>query len=157
MSLCIWKIKSFVQYYAGFKISISLVILMMELLANSSKCYAYIIIIILTLIPPVRLVAMVDLVYGNWILPEKVSVALSELSFPFAISSYMIISLYWHEMMTSSTVVVHPFITKMRIPFFALAGLLLSVQLLRILLRSWLPIERLPFLTGRFINNCATS
>lgn len=73
---------------------------------------------------------------------------MSELSLPFAISSYMLLSLYWHEMMTSSAVVVHPFVTKMRIPFFAVAGFLLAIQLLRILLRSWTDIESLPFLTG---------
>lgn len=93
---------------------------------------------------------MVDLVSGNWVYSEKVAVALSELSLPFAISSNMLLSLYWHEMMTSSTVVVHPFITKMRIPFFAIAGFLLAIQLLRILLRSWTNIESLPFLTGTF-------
>lgn len=98
----------------------------------------------------VRLIAMVDLVNGNWIYSEKVAVALSELSLPFAISSFMLLSLYWHEMMTSSAVVVHPFVTKMRIPFFAMAGFLLAIQLLRILLRSWTDIESLPFLTGTF-------
>jgi hypothetical protein len=131
MSLCIWKMKLFIRYYGGFRVSISLFILLMELLANT-----------------IRLVAMVDLVSGNWVYSEKVAVALSELSLPFAISSYMLLSLYWHEMMTSSTVVVHPFITKMRIPFFAIAGFLLAIQLLRILLRSWTNIESLPFLTA---------
>jgi hypothetical protein len=45
----------------------------------------------------------------------------------------MLFSLYWHEIMTSSSIIVHPFIVKMRIPFFVFSGLLLVMQIALIL------------------------
>ncbi len=94
---------------------------------------------------------IIDALCGNSVYPEQVSVAFTRLSLPFALSSYLLIILYWHEMMTSATIVVHPFVVKMRIPFFVLSGALMVVQLIQIFLRSFTPIENSILITGTII------
>ena len=96
----------------------------------------------------VRIAALIDIFGVFNIYTERTFAALTELSFPFAISSYMLFVLYWHEMMTNSSIVVHPFITKMRIPFFVTAGVLLLLQIVRTILRNITPLDNLSLVTG---------
>lgn len=100
--------------------------------------------------PIVRIVALIDIFGVFNIYTERTFAALTELSFPFAVSSYMLFVLYWHEMMTNSAVVVHPFIVKMRIPFFVTAGVLLLLQIIRTILRIVTPLENLSLVTGKY-------
>lgn len=99
----------------------------------------------------VRIAALVDIFGVFNIYTERTFAALTELSFPFAISSYMLFVLYWHEMMTNSSVVVHPFIVKMRVPFFVTAGVLLLLQIIRTILRNVTPLDNLSLITGTFM------
>lgn len=73
--------------------------------------------------------------------PEWAVAMLMEMCFPFSLAAYLLFTLYWHEMMTNATVIVHPFITKMKIPFFVLSGLLISLQVIRIIIRSVTTLE----------------
>jgi hypothetical protein len=76
---------------------------------------------------------------------------LMEFSFPFALAAYLLFTLYWHEMMTNATVIVHPFITKMRIPFFVVSALLVSLQVIRTVIRSVTTLEfNFNIVTGTF-------
>jgi hypothetical protein len=131
IGLASWKLRSFVKYYGKMRSSISFYVLVIEIISNA-----------------IRLVLAVDPMLSNNLYPEPVSVAFGELSFPFALASFMLFTLYWHEMMTKSSVVVHPFITKMRIPFFILSFALLALQIIRILLRSFTTLTQLPLVTA---------
>jgi hypothetical protein len=96
----------------------------------------------------VRILALVDIFCVFNIYPERVATALTELSFPFVLSSFLLFTLYWHEMMTSSSVIVHPFLNKMKIPFFLLSGIMLALQIIRTILRHTTTIDNLPLMTG---------
>lgn len=82
---------------------------------------------------PVRIIGLVDIFGVYAIYRELTFWSMYFLSFPFVISSIMLFLLYWHETMTSSSIIVHPFIVKMRIPFFVTAGVLLLLQIAVIL------------------------
>lgn len=99
---------------------------------------------------------MIDIFGVFNIYTERTFAALTELFFPFTISSYMLFVLYWHEMMTNTSVVVHPFITKMRIPFFVTAAVLLLLQIIRTILRNVTSLDNLSLVTGKF-DRVATS
>jgi len=111
-------------------------------------------------------VNIIDALCANSVYPQQVSVAFTRLSLPFALSSFLLIILYWHETMTNATIVIHPFVHKMRIPFYLLSGAMLIVQLIQIFLRSFTPIENSVLITGtinsfkivffdfRMINRC---
>jgi hypothetical protein len=93
---------------------------------------------------------IIDALCANSVYTEQFSVASTRLSLPFALSSFLLIILYWHEMMTSATIVVHPFVVKMRIPFFVLSAALMVVQLIQIFLRSYTAVENLILITGKY-------
>jgi hypothetical protein len=101
----------------------------------------------------VRIMNIIDALCANSVYPEQLSVASTRLSLPFALSSFLLIILYWHEMMTSATIVVHPFVVKMRIPFFVLSAALMVVQLIQIFLRGYTAVENLILITGTSILN----
>jgi hypothetical protein len=81
----------------------------------------------------VRIIGLIDLFGVYTIYRELTFWSMYFLSFPFVISSIMLFLLHWHETMTSSSIVVHPFIVKMRIPFFVTSGVLLLLQIAVIL------------------------
>ncbi len=84
--------------------------------------------------------------------PEWAVQTLMELSIPFAISSYILFTLYWHEMMTNATIVVHPFITKMKIPFFVLSAVLVALQVIRSIIRNATTLEfNFNIVTGKLL------
>ena len=89
----------------------------------------------------VRFIASVNFSPVAQLYPDWASQLFTELSLPFAISSYMLFTLYWHEMMTNATVVVHPFITKMKIPFFIASALLVCLQIIRAIIRNVTNVE----------------
>jgi hypothetical protein len=129
--LATWKFIVFVRYYGGFRTSVSLFVLSIEMTSNL-----------------IRLVAVVD-AFGSWgLYTEQGYAALIELSWPFSISSYLLFTLYWHEMMTNATVVVNPFMTKMRIPFFVLSGALICLQITRTIIRNTSPFENFTTITA---------
>ncbi len=140
MGMAIWKITLFVRYYGGFRTSIALYVLSIELFANLSKYYCTDITKFSNDVV-VRFVGSLDLVQAFQIYPEWVVQSLNELSMPFAIASYMLFTLYWHEMMTNATVVVHPFITKMKIPFFIASAVLVCLQIIRSIIRNVSSVE----------------
>jgi hypothetical protein len=96
------------------------------------------------------LVGLVDLFGVNLIYPEQVAFAFTEQSFPFVISSMMLFTLYWHEMMTTSSVIVHPFIVKMRIPFFVISSCLIALSIIRNFLRAYTVITSLNFVMCKY-------
>lgn len=110
----------------------------------------YYLIHFLILFSLVRIMNIIDALCANSVYPEQFSVASTRLSLPFALSSFLLIILYWHEMMTSATIVVHPFVVKMRIPFFVLSAALMVVQLIQIFLRSYTAVENLILITGKY-------
>jgi hypothetical protein len=114
--LAIWKMKLFLDYYGGFRLSISLLVLFLEVISNL-----------------LRIIGLIDLFGVYTIYRELTFWSMYFLSFPFVISSIMLFLLHWHETMTSSSIVVHPFIVKMRIPFFVTSGVLLLLQIAVIL------------------------
>ncbi len=84
---------------------------------------------------------------NNQFYPHWLSTALGELSFPFVLSSLLLFILFWHEMMTSESVVVHPFIHKMRIPFYVVSGVVLALQIVRIVVFSLNVMDGSSFIT----------
>jgi hypothetical protein len=131
IGLAIWKLKVFTYFYGGCRSSIAIYVLVIELAANC-----------------LRIMNIIDALCANSVYPEQFSVASTRLSLPFALSSFLLIILYWHEMMTSATIVVHPFVVKMRIPFFVLSAALMVVQLVQIFLRGYTAVENLILITG---------
>jgi hypothetical protein len=51
--------------------------------------------------------------------------------------------------MTNASVVVHPFITKMRIPFFAISGFILAVQIVKTVVRNLGILRLADMITGK--------
>jgi hypothetical protein len=84
--------------------------------------------------------------------PARVSDIFSSISYPFAFSSYLLFTLYWHEMMTTSSVIVHPFIVKMRIPFFVICAALLSLDIVRIIMMYTAYWEGMSFLNCKYLS-----
>jgi hypothetical protein len=124
IGLGIWKIITFVKYFGGFRTSIALYVLAIEIFSNL-----------------IRFVASIEQHGAFELYPEWAIVMLMEFSFPFALAAYLLFTLYWHEMMTNATVIVHPFITRMRIPFFIVSALLVSLQVIRTVIRSVTTLE----------------
>ena len=89
---------------------------------------------------------------NNRFYPHWLSTALGELSFPFVLSSLLLFILFWHEMMTSESVIVHPFIHKMRIPFYVVSGVVLALQIVRIIIFSLNVMDGSSFITCKSIN-----
>ena len=73
---------------------------------------------------------------------------LTELSWPLSIVSYTLFSLYWYEMMTTASVVVHPFMVKMKIPAFIISAVLVCLQITRTILRNVAVVDNFPTITG---------
>jgi hypothetical protein len=92
----------------------------------------------------VRVIYFINLAWYN-VFPVRVSGIFSVISYPFALSSYLLFTLYWQEMMTTSSVVVHPFIVKLRIPFYVICAALLSLDVVRIILLYTTTWEGMPF------------
>ena len=149
VSLGIWKIVNFSKRWAKFRYSVALYVLIIEVISNLRKLVGFKFIFILIFLNPVRMAPLVDIFGVFNIYTERTFAALTEISFPFAISSYMLFVLYWHEMMTSSSLVIHPFIVKMKIPFFVTAGVLLLLQIIRTILRNATPLDNLGLVTGK--------
>jgi hypothetical protein len=84
---------------------------------------------------------------NNRFYPHWFSTALGELSFPFVLASLLLFILFWHEMMTTESVVIHPFINKMRIPFYVVSGLVLALQIVRIIVFSLNVMDGSSFIT----------
>lgn len=76
----------------------------------------------------VRIVAVIDFFGSNFWYPDWAVIMLGELCFPFVISSFLLFILYWHELMTNESIIVHPFIVKMKIPFFVISSFFLVLQ-----------------------------
>jgi hypothetical protein len=130
MALCIWKLKMFVSFYGGFRTSLPCYVLLIELIGNV-----------------IRIIYLINLACYN-AFPARVSDIFSSISYPFAFSSYLLFTLYWHEMMTTSSVIVHPFIVKMRIPFFVICAALLSLDIIRIIMMYTAYWEGMSFLNS---------
>ncbi len=142
IGLAVWKLTLFVRFYGGFRSSMALYVLSIEIFSNLSKSFRTRYLITLSNIDLlVRFVAYIDNQGTFGLYPEWTVQTLMELCFPFAISSYMLFTLYWHEMMTNATVVVHPFITKMKIPFFVLSAVLIALQVIRSIIRNATTLE----------------
>jgi hypothetical protein len=154
IALCIWKLREFISFYGGFRTSIACYVLLIELIGSISKgtrntralsdiyndtnnidFYT------------VRVIYGINLACYN-AFPARVSDIFSSISYPFAFSSYLLFTLYWHEMMTTSSVIVHPFIVKMRIPFYVICAALLSLDIVRIIMMYTAYWEGMPFLNG---------
>ena len=158
ISLAIWKIKLFADFYGGINVSMVFFVLFIEIISNLSKRLPLEAILPLNVLQwllsihhnIVRLVGLVDLFGVNQIFPEQVAFAFTEQSFPFVISSMMLFTLYWHEMMTTSSVIVHPFIVKMRIPFFVISSCLISLSIIRNFLRAYTVITSLNFVMCKY-------
>jgi hypothetical protein len=116
VALAVWKIKLFIDFYGGFRVSFALAVLSLEIISNLIRIFGHI-----------------DLFGANDVYSQTASWVFYHLSFPFVLAAIMLFSLYWHEIMTSSSIIVHPFIVKMRIPFFVFSGLLLVMQIALIL------------------------
>ena len=80
--------------------------------------------------------------------PEWFIVTFAELSIPFVAASFLLFPLYWHELMTVCSVIVHPFITKMRIPFFVISGFILLVQIFKAIARNLDLFKHTNIITG---------
>jgi hypothetical protein len=131
IGLAIWKLCQFYKYYAGCRAAVSTFVLAIEVMSNI-----------------LRLIIMIDPFATHFIFPSEFCISFYRLSFPFACSAFLLITLYWHEMMTSYSLVVHPFVVKMKIPFIVGSSVLLSIQLVQIFLRSIGGIEGMQLATA---------
>lgn len=129
--LAIIKIVQFVRSYGGCKNAIVFYILPIEIFSNI-----------------IRILASLDMFGNNRFYPHWFSTALGELSFPFVLASLLLFILFWHEMMTTESVVIHPFINKMRIPFYVVSGLVLALQIVRIIVFSLNVMDGSSFITS---------
>jgi hypothetical protein len=149
IGLAIWKLCQFYKYYAGCRAAVSTFVLAIEVMSNIRKhhniCNHQ---LIINLTCTVRLIIMIDPFATHFIFPSEFCISFYRLSFPFACSAFLLITLYWHEMMTSYSLVVHPFVVKMKIPFIVGSSVLLSIQLVQIFLRSIGGIEGMQLATG---------
>jgi hypothetical protein len=59
--------------------------------------------------------------------------------------------------MTSASVIVHPFIVKMKIPFFVISGFILAVQLIKTIVRSATLFAGFNLIIGKPSSNCIGS
>ena len=82
----------------------------------------------------VRFVFCIDAFSFHGLYPSSFIVILMELTIPFFLMSSLLIVLYWHEIMIDSSLKVSPFITKLRIPFYVLSGVVLAVHAIRMVL-----------------------
>jgi hypothetical protein len=131
IGLAIWKLTQFFKYYGGCRTAVATFVLSIEIASNI-----------------LRFIIMIDPFATHYIYPIEFCIAFYRLSFPFACSAFLLIILYWHEMMTSYSVVVHPFVVKMKVPFIVTSSILLSIQLLQIFLRSFGGIEGMQLATA---------
>eukprot|EP00029_Vermamoeba_vermiformis_P006745 TRINITY_DN2720_c0_g1_i2.p1 TRINITY_DN2720_c0_g1~~TRINITY_DN2720_c0_g1_i2.p1 ORF type:complete len:456 (-),score=20.21 TRINITY_DN2720_c0_g1_i2:47-1243(-) len=129
--LAIIKINQFVRAYGGCKQAIVFFVLPLEIFSNV-----------------IRIVASLDMFGNNRLYPYWLTTALGELSFPFVLSSLLLFILFWHEMMTREAVVLHPFIDKMRIPFYAVSGFILALQIVRIIVFALNIMDGSSFITS---------
>lgn len=113
------QLKKFYAFYGGCTQAIAIYVLIIEIISNT-----------------IRILACIDFFGSNYLYPEWLYVFLGELCIPFVIASFLLFTLYWHELMTSASVIVHPFIVKMKIPFFVISGFILAVQLIKTIVRS---------------------
>jgi hypothetical protein len=118
LALAIWKLKLFIDYFGGIKASISQLALFMEIISNA-----------------LRIVGQIDSFGRNNIFPELTKGVFHHISAPIAISSMMLFTLYWHEIMTRSSIVIHPFLVKTRLAFGSIVSICVISELVVILLR----------------------
>jgi hypothetical protein len=105
------QFKRFIDYYGGCRASVALYVLGIELGSNL-----------------IRIVSLIDMFGYYGIYPDWTRVFFSEVNFPFVVSSFLLFSLFWHELMNNASLKVHPFIRKMRIPFYAASFGFIIVQ-----------------------------
>jgi len=82
----------------------------------------------------VRFVFCIDAFSFHGLYPTSFTFTIGEITLPLFLCSSLLIVLYWHEIMIDSSLKVSPFITKLRIPFYVLSGVVLAVHVTRMVL-----------------------
>jgi hypothetical protein len=122
------QFKRFIDYYGGCRASVALYVLGIELGSNLSMLLIFNTPSSYSTLFLVRIVSLIDMFGYYGIYPDWTRVFFSEVNFPFVVSSFLLFSLFWHELMNNASLKVHPFIRKMRIPFYAASFGFIIVQ-----------------------------
>jgi hypothetical protein len=58
------------------------------------------------------------------------------LPFPFIISGTLVLCFYWFETMSKSSMMVYPFLNRLKIPFFIISGVVIVMDITLSIMRS---------------------
>jgi hypothetical protein len=119
IGLAAYKLAMFVQV-KGCHESIPQTMLIFEIVANTIRFFA----------------SVVDPLQSRVVLPYTVSQMFFTTSWPFVIGNLLLISFYWHELMTKTSMRVNRFLSKLRIPFWCIFAVILAMELAASLLRG---------------------
>lgn len=92
----------FHRFYGGCIQSMALYVLLLEITGNT-----------------IRLLLCVDPFGSRYIYTDIVQTVFLQSWIPLFIASLLLFVLYWHELMTNASIIVHPFITRMKVPFLS--------------------------------------
>jgi hypothetical protein len=128
LGLAIWRIVIFVQISkaTGSKFPIPFTVLSFLIVANAT-----------------RVVALVDYNGFGKIYTYAAKIFLSSLPSPFISAAAFLIAFYWHECLKRSSLVVSPFLKKLKIPFYCICAGLFAFEYVAAILHiynmdSWL-------------------
>jgi hypothetical protein len=119
LGLAIYKLIMFVRV-KGCQESIPQTILVMEIVANTIRFIA----------------SVVDPLQSRAVLPYVVSQMLFTTSWPFVIINLLLVSFYWHELMTKTSMKINSFLSRLRIPFWCIFAVILALEIVASLLRA---------------------
>eukprot|EP00029_Vermamoeba_vermiformis_P011929 TRINITY_DN6735_c0_g1_i1.p1 TRINITY_DN6735_c0_g1~~TRINITY_DN6735_c0_g1_i1.p1 ORF type:complete len:343 (-),score=12.41 TRINITY_DN6735_c0_g1_i1:86-973(-) len=111
------KIAEFMKFYEKFQISIALVVLSIDIIGAF-----------------LRLLYSIDPFQIRGLYSDETNVGLLANSLPLVHIAAILIVFYWYEMMHYTSLQVSTFISRMKIPFFILVGLIVAVHVVRLTL-----------------------
>jgi hypothetical protein len=73
--------------------------------------------------------AAVDPAFMRQIFPFTVGYVLLTVSFPFTFAALCLMTFYWHEMISKTSLKINRFLGKSRVFFFVVIGLLFAIEI----------------------------
>lgn len=96
----------------------------------------------------VRLLYSIDPFQIHGLYSDKTNVALLDNSLPLLHIAAILVVFYWYEMMNNASLEVSTFISRMKIPFFILSGLIVVVHVVRLTLVQVLSLAVVNLVNG---------
>jgi hypothetical protein len=81
---------------------------------------------------------VVDPMGCNFVYPASVNSFLDSVSLPYATATFVLVTFYWHEVVTDASIVIYPFLSRLKIPFFVIMFLLIAMDITLSLLGFYL-------------------